>query len=309
MPSNQYQALIDCGCDCGVCDSTCCPGAEPPDTSPGVFLYDEYGQGSLGCPELNIVTDPGVFVVEPLSIDPGGLTQNPLPAELAAIYPNICYLYRSSIRSLADTYAIQSYVADVLIFCTPDGAMHAYTSYSPSYLPGIPSDTWVESEAGIECPDCGVCNRGTDQVARIWVDIYANCPLCDIDDFLVIDNIQVGPCIEDNLFSIRFYWTGYFKCSGSPYTGTGTMCDTGTGTGTGTATSSGSTTGTGTGVGTGSSTATVIPESTGTATGTFAGTGTPVGTGSGTGTGTVVGTGTEVGTASATATIIPEEGP
>lgn len=240
-------------CCCGdVCDATCCPGTEPPDTSPGVFLYEEFVEGALGCPELNLKTDPGVLVIEPLSIDSGGISQNPLPLELAEIYPQVCYLYRSSIRSIADTYNIESYDVDVLIFCTPDGAIHGYTSYSPSYLPGIPSDTWVESEAGIECPDCNICNQGTDQVVRLWIDVYSNCPLCDIADFLVLYDIQVGPCIENNLFSIRFSWTGFLKCSGEIYTGTGTACDTGTGTGAviESPTGTGGFTGTGTGTGT-----------------------------------------------------------
>jgi hypothetical protein len=208
------KALLDCGCGCLNCDATCCPGTELPDATPGIYLFDEWVEGSLGCPfpTFNELGTP-TTVVAPLSIDNGNLTDPHLllPFELQDLYPRICYLYRSTIHSIYDDYAVEAYDVDILFFCTPDGALHGYTLYSIP-IDGVPALTWVESEAGIECPECFEGDTGVEKDSRLWVDVYMHCPECNFSLFVVIDDIQVGPCVPDTLYSIRVYWSGRLKC-------------------------------------------------------------------------------------------------
>lgn len=219
MSTTKKQALLNCGCGCGTpCDQTCCPNTAPPNTDPGVFLYDEWEAGSLGCPvpSFNELGTP-TTVVAPLSIDNGNPTDPHLllPFELQELYPKICYLYRSTIHSIYDDYVLEAYDVDILLFCTPDGGIHGYTLYSIP-IDGIPALTWVESEAGIECPTCDPGDAGVDKVARLWVDVYMHCPECNISLFVVVDDIQVGPCDPDTLYSIRVYWSGLLQCTDTP---------------------------------------------------------------------------------------------
>lgn len=201
--SMRKKALLDCGCGCGgVCDESCCRGVHVAEDF--AWVWDEVGPGELACPVLTIQQPPD-------AVDFILYNTGTLPAELQALYPDVCYTYEGLVE-IFDTNVIEGYVAGFFIFCTPDGVVHGYVEVEPSYLPGISPGTLYEFPAGIECPDCTGDPPGTAKEIRIWIDIPAHCPECDFALYTTVDGIPVGPCDPDDLFSMRFYFKGTVYC-------------------------------------------------------------------------------------------------
>ena len=200
---SKKKALLDCNCGCYNCDSTCCAGVT--EAEDFVWVWDEVGEGELGCPEITIQQPPD-------AVDFLLLNTTTLPAELQALFPDVCHIYEGSV-DINDTFVIEGYVAGFYIFCTSDGAVHGYVEVDLAYLPGITPLTWYEMPAGIECPDCTGQPPGTELEVRVWIDIPAHCPECNFySDYVIVDDIPVGPCVPDNLYSIRFYFRGVMVC-------------------------------------------------------------------------------------------------
>ena len=203
MPSNQMQALLECGCGCGnVCDIPCCPGFNVEDAT---LDNTGYEPGGLGCPDITACLD--------VSCD-NGMRMNvtsPDTPEYVELFEGhtICAIFASvgthSIPGLVGFFEVEAVVA-----CIDGGGTYkGFVRYSLSPTLSIPTGVWIETTAGWTCPDCDALGSGAAAYATLYWDAFVDCSVCSGVDY------DYGPpesCIPDTIWSIRYHFRGYGTC-------------------------------------------------------------------------------------------------
>lgn len=191
---------ISCkGCDCEVdaCSNPCCPGSTLVEST---FTLTSVGHGALGCPE---------YETSPIMPTPFTLEVCEPPGEIVAAFPHeICDAFCTNVyHSVPGSNGNFSYLA--VLLCYGSGAQKtAFIKYNEgAELLGLPSNTWIETAGGFECPDCGPGDTGEIKPVTLWYDVFVNCGVCNS---LILDGD--GHCVPNTIFSVRYYFETTGTC-------------------------------------------------------------------------------------------------
>lgn len=209
--ATKKKALLDCGCGCGGrCIIPCCPDFVLEDAQLENWGFEP---GSLGCPDIGEgcvggdCTAPYVWRMTVGS-----------PSVWGELFEgdDICVIWASegyfNVGGLIGTIEFE-----VVVGCLNSGGeFRAFIRYVNYPLAPFPLDTWIEVEAGWDCPDCsdpGLYPDGT--YAYLWFEVFFDCTVCRAADYdydtesCVSSTSESGP---GTIFSIRYNFRGFGYC-------------------------------------------------------------------------------------------------
>jgi hypothetical protein len=189
------------GCELSVCAfDNCCPGSyitENEFTGVSTNLVS----GALGCP------DAGTY--NTLS---NGRAMAPTGTELVEVLvpdAEVCSVFRS-VGSFNNSGLITGVVYESILFCTLEGPK-AFLKYSTAPA-GFPTGTWIETLAGIDCPDCTTGDISAPKQSRAWYDVYQDCSVCETAAYEYEPVEGCGSASQPEGYSSRDYFLVSSAC-------------------------------------------------------------------------------------------------
>jgi hypothetical protein len=105
---------------------------------------------------------------------------------------------------------ITGVVYESILFCTLEGPK-AFLKYSTAPA-GFPTGTWIETLAGIDCPDCTTGDISAPKQSRAWYDVYQDCSVCETAAYEYEPVEGCGSASQPEGYSSRDYFLVSSAC-------------------------------------------------------------------------------------------------